>query len=249
METSAGDPRFSVVVPAYHEEQRIAETVSRLRAALAPVAGDGGAEIVVVDDGSTDQTAARAREAGADQVVVLARNTGKGAAVRAGVKAATGRSVAFTDADLAYAPEQLLRLLAAVEAGSPVVVGSRLHPEAATVVGASVLRRLTGRVFNTITALLVLHGRRRDTQCGFKAFSRDAARLLFSRGRVDGFAFDVELFVLADHFQLDVLEVPVTLANTASSTVRVAPDTVAMLRDLVRIRRHAARGVYDRPVG
>ena len=249
MAASPGSPRFSVVVPAYHEEQRIAETVARLRAALEPIARHGGVEIVVVDDGSTDQTAERAREAGADDVVVLARNSGKGAAVRAGVNRAAGRAIAFIDADLAYAPEQLLRLLEAVEAGSPVVVGSRLHPDAATVVGASALRRVTGRVFNTITALFVLHGRRRDTQCGFKAFSRDAARLLFSRGRVDGFAFDVELFVLADRYGLDVLEVPVSLANTASSTVRVAPDTVAMLRDLARIRRYAARGVYDRPVG
>jgi len=249
MKDAAGGARFSVVVPAYHEEARIAGTVARLRAALEPIARDGGVEIVVVDDGSMDGTAEAARHAGADNVIVLPQNTGKGAAVRAGVAAATGRTIAFTDADLSYPPNQLLRLLDGVEAGTPVVVGSRLHPEAATVVRTSALRQLTGKVFNALTAMLVLRGRRRDTQCGLKAFRSDAARLLFSHGRIDGFAFDVELFVLADRFGLEVVEVPVTLANTSSSTVHVAPATVDMLRDLARIRRYAARGVYDRPVG
>jgi glycosyltransferase involved in cell wall biosynthesis len=249
MEDAGRGARFSVVVPAYHEEARIAGTVARLRAALEPIARDGGVEIVVVDDGSMDGTAEAARHAGADSVIVLQQNTGKGAAVRAGVAAATGRTIAFTDADLSYPPNQLLRLLEAVEAGTPVVVGSRLHPDAATVVRTSALRQLTGKVFNAVTAMLLLHGRRRDTQCGLKAFRSDAARLLFSHGRIDGFAFDVELFVLADRFGLEVVEVPVTLANTSSSTVRVAPATVDMLRDLARIRRNAARGVYDRPVG
>jgi dolichyl-phosphate beta-glucosyltransferase len=249
MTSDEGDVRFSVVVPAYHEEARIAGTVGRLRAALEPIAREGGVEIIVVDDGSMDGTAEAARHAGADAAVVLDQNTGKGAAVRAGVAAAHGRTIAFTDADLSYPPNQLLRLLEAVEAGAAVVVGSRLHPDAATVIRTSALRQLTGKVFNAVTAMLVLRGRRRDTQCGLKAFRSDAARLLFSRGRIEGFAFDVELFVLADHFGLDVVEMPVTLANTSSSSVRVAPATIDMLRDLARIRRYVARGVYDRPVG
>ena len=245
MDDAAGGARFSVVVPAYHEEARIAATVARLRAALEPIARDGGVEIVVVDDGSMDGTAEAARHAGADNVIVLPQNTGKGAAVRAGVAAATGRTIAFTDADLSYPPNQLLRLLDGVEAGTPVVVGSRLHPEAATVVHTSALRQLTGKVFNALTAMLVLGGRRRDTQCGLKAFRSDAARLLFSHGRIDGFAFDVELFHLVERYRLSLLEVPVSLANSRTSTVRIGIDALRMVRDLFRVRRWAGRGVYE----
>jgi glycosyltransferase involved in cell wall biosynthesis len=240
--------RLSVVVPAFQEARRIGDTVAKLRAALLSVAESGGVEIVVVDDGSSDATAERARAARADRVVVQPQNRGKGAAVRAGMAVTTGDTVAFTDADLSYAPEQLLRLLDAVEAGNDVVAGSRMHPDAATLERTSALRRLTGKVFTAVTAAVALGGHQRDTQCGIKAFRGDAGRLLFSLGRIDGFAFDVELFVLAERLGLKIAEVPVTLANVASSTVRVGPDAIAMLRDLVRIRRNAARGVYDRPV-
>src|SRR5207244_9147163 len=171
----------------------IAETVDAVRRDLAPVATDGGLEIVVVDDGSTDDTAARARAAGADNVVVQPRNKGKGGAVRAGMLVARGRTVAFTDADLSYPPAQLLHLLAEVEAGWDVVVGSRKHIETTELVRAARLRALTGRLFNTLTLALLL-GQYRDTQCGLKAFRSDVARLLFSMARLEVFAFVVELF-------------------------------------------------------
>jgi len=120
--------RLSVVVPAYAEADDIGATIARLRDELGGL--DGGLEIVVVDDGSPDDTAAAARASGADQVIEQRPNRGKGAAVRAGVLAATGRTVAFTDADLSYSPDQLRVLLEQVEAGWDVVVGSRRHPEA-----------------------------------------------------------------------------------------------------------------------
>src|SRR5207302_1357991 len=156
------------------------------RRALAPTngEGEGGAvEIVVADDGSDDGTVDAARAAGADQVVALPLNRGKGAAVRAGVLAARGRTVAYTDADLAYPPAQLLRLLAEVEAGADMVVGSRRHVETKTLVQARRLRELTGRLFNLLTGLILL-GRYRDTQCGLKAFRSDVARALFTRSTV-----------------------------------------------------------------
>jgi putative flippase GtrA len=239
-----GAVRLSVVVPAYHESARVAETIARLRGALADVAANGGLELIVVDDGSGDDTADHARAGGADRVIALPDNRGKGAAVRAGVLAAHGRAVAFTDADLSYPPDQLLRLLEAVEAGWDVVVGSRRHVETRTLVRNRRVREVSGRVFNSLTVAVLL-GQYRDTQCGLKAFRSDAAQLLFSHARVDGFAFDVELFHLTERYRLSLDEVPVELANSSTSSVRVGIDALRMVRDLFRIRRWAARGVYD----
>ncbi|MDQ6909579.1 MAG: glycosyltransferase [Actinomycetota bacterium] len=239
-----GTARLSVIIPAYGEAERIGGTIAALRAALASIDGDGGVEIIVVDDGSTDGTSEAARAGGADAIVALHPNRGKGAAVRAGMLAAQGRTVAFTDADLSYAPDQILRLLAEVEAGWDVVVGSRKHIETNVLVRGRRVRELSGRVFNLLT-LGVLRGQYRDTQCGLKAFRSDVARRLFSRSRVDGFAFDVELFHLIERYRLSLLEVPVHLVNSKTSTVQVRAEGVRMIRDLFRVRRWASEGAYD----
>lgn len=245
-EAPVGDYRMSVVIPAYGEAHRIAGTVAAVRAALSEVDAPEEFEVIVVDDGSGDGTAAEARAAEADQVLVHPVNRGKGAAVRTGVMAARGRTIAFTDADLSYSPHQLARLLTEVEAGYDVVVGSRKHIEATTLVRGRRLRELSGRVFNLLT-LAVLLGQYRDTQCGIKAFRADVARSIFSRARVDRFAFDVELFHLVERYHLSLKEVPVALANSETSTVRVGVDAVRMLRDLFQIRWWGSRGLYDLP--
>ena len=239
-----GDVRLTVVVPAYREGERIGAAVEELRTELATVAASGGLEIVVVDDGSADDTAARALEAGADQVAVHPTNRGKGAAVRTGVLAARGRTIAFTDADVSYPPEQLLRLLEEIESGWDVVVGSRRHVETVTLVRARRLREVSGRLFNLLTSAVLL-GRYRDTQCGLKAFRADVARLVFSRSRLDGFAFDVEILHLVERYGLSLCEVPVSLVSASTSTVRIGRDAARMLRDLFRIRRWAGQGRYD----
>ena len=236
-----GDVRLSVVIPAYGEAFNIGAVITRLRQELAPA---GHVEVIVVDDGSKDGTADAARAGGADQVIAQPVNRGKGAAVRAGMLVARGRTVAFTDADLAYPPVQLLELLAQVEAGWDMVVGSRRHVDTSTLVKARRLREMSGRLFNALT-LLVLLGQYRDTQCGIKAFRSDVARLLFGHATIDRFAFDVELFHLAERYRLSLTEVPVTLANTTASTVRVGPDAVRMILDLFRIRRAGSRGDYE----
>ncbi len=230
--------RLSIVVPAFSEGRRIGSTILALRAAL------GDAEIVVVDDGSPDDTAAAARAAGADQVIRLPVNRGKGAAVRAGVLAATGVSVVFTDADLSYPPPQIIRVRDELEAGWDVVVGSRRHAETRTVERAGALREVSGRVFSLFTRIVLPRGRFGDTQCGLKGFRRDAAQRLFGLSRVDGFAFDVEILWLACHLGLRVTEVPVELDSAAGSTVHLSRDALRMLRDLLRVRRWAATGAY-----
>lgn len=236
-----GSVRTSVVVPAYREAPRIGATVAALRAGLADLAP---LEIVVVDDGSDDGTADAALSAGADQVVVLARNRGKGAAVRAGVLAARGSSVAFTDADLSYSPEQVGRALRQVEAGWDVVIGNRRHRDAHTMVGTSWLRRFGGRVIN-LAASAVLLSHPHDTQCGLKAFRSDAARRIFPLCRIDRFAFDIELLHLVERHELTLLDIPVEVRNEERSTVRAARDGLALLRDLWRIRHLSATGAYE----
>jgi dolichyl-phosphate beta-glucosyltransferase len=236
--------RLSVVVPAFGEGERNAHTVGRLRAALEKIDRDGGLEIIVVDDGSDDDTVEQAREAGADQVLRHDVNRGKGAAVRTGVLAARGRTIAFIDADLAYSPDQLLSLLAEVEAGWDVVTGSRRHTETTTLVRAGRLREIGGRGINALTRAVLL-GQYRDTQCGLKAFRADVARQIFEHSRIDGFAFDVEVFFLVEQYHLSLAEVPVRVENSTRSTVRVVRDAARLVRDLFRIRSWAHQGLYD----
>ena len=237
--------RLSVVIPAYGEEDRIGDTVRAVRDELADVAAGGGLEIIVVDDGSADATADAASAAGADQVVSLPANRGKGAAVRAGVQASRGAVVAFTDADLAYHPEHLRQLLHTVEAGWDVAIGNRRHP-ASEVARASGLRAFGSRVVNRMSAAVLLAAPL-DTQCGLKGFRGDVARDLFGRARVDGFAFDIEVLHLVERRGLSLQEVPVRLDEGAGrSSVDVWRDVIRLAADMARIRRWASRGDYDR---
>ena len=240
----AGGVRLSVVVPAYREAAAIAATIERIRAELSPVAEAGGLEVVVVDDGSGDGTAEAAHQGGADQVIELPANQGKGAAVRAGMLAATGRTRAFTDADLSYGPAQIVRLLDQVEAGFQVVVGNRYHERSTTLVAAGTLRQIGGRVINLATRA-VLAEAHDDTQCGLKAFEGGVAEVIFSHTRIDGFAFDVEVLHLVERYHVTLAEVEVEVVNSDTSTVRVARDALALLADLVRIRRGSKAGWYD----
>jgi glycosyltransferase involved in cell wall biosynthesis len=232
------------VVPAFGEANRIADTIERLHVALQKIDADGGVEIIVVDDGSFDDTSQHARNAGADQVLRHEVNQGKGAAVRTGVLVARGRTIAFVDADLAYSPDQIVGLLDAVETGWDVVTGSRRHTDTTTLVRARRLREVGGRAINALTRAVLL-GQYLDTQCGLKAFRSDVARLIFRHTRIDGFAFDVEVFFLVEQYHLSLAEVPVRVENSSRSTVHVVRDAGRLVRDLFRIRRWAHHGVYD----
>ena len=157
----AAPPRLSVIIPAYREGVRIADAVERIRADLSDHLDRRELEVVVVDDGSGDGTAEAASSA--DLVLTHGVNRGKGAAVRTGMLAARGRTRVFTDADLSYAPAQIVGLLAAVEAGADMVVGNRYHPDTHTTVPTSTLREVGGRLVNGSTRL-VGHPHRADTQ-------------------------------------------------------------------------------------
>ena len=243
-----GTHRLTVVLPAYREADRIGDTVTRVRTELGERLGGtlDALQIVVVDDGSDDDTSGAAAAAGADTVVRLEVNSGKGAAVRAGVAAATGSTIAFTDADLAYSPAQIADLMTLVEDGYDMVVGSRRHTDTRTLVAAGRIREAGGRLVNLATHALLL-GQYHDTQCGLKAFRADAARALFDASRLDGFAFDVELFHLAERWRLPLAEVPVEVEHSDRSTVSVLSDGLRLVADLIRVRQASRRGDYPNP--
>ena len=204
-----------------------AHTVARLRADLDTLAADGGLEIVVVDDGSTDDTAERGRGAPAPTGRRPAREPGQG---RRGARRGAGRHGSHHRLHRRR-PRLLARpdpraCVEQVEAGWDVVVGSRRHTDTTTLVRARRLREIGGRVINLLTRAVLL-GQYRDTQCGLKAFRSDVARLIFAHTRVDGFAFDVEVFHLVERYHLSLTEVPVRVENSARSTVQGRPRRAA----------------------
>ncbi len=234
---------LSIVLPCFDEAERLPGTLAVYLAHFPPSRAE--VELIVVDDGSSDGTSAIADQiAAADprvRVVRTPHNHGKGYAVRVGVQAAEGELVVFTDADGSYGPEQLERVVAAL-GRAPVAIGARLGSQAGT--GSPLLRRLASPVFNRVMRLLLglpFH----DTQCGLKGFRRDAAEALFQRARVDGFAFDAEALLVAKRLAIEVVEVPVTAEDRQGSKVRVGGDALRMLADVWKVRRAAARGVYD----
>ena len=244
----ADNPSVSVVVPAYREQDHIAATLGALRSGLATVAPGDALELIVVDDGSDDDTAARATAGGADRVIKLHRNRGKGAAVRAGMLAATGDRVAFTDADLQYPPDRVAAVLGRLTCDTVAVVGTRQDS------GAPLLRRLASNAASCLARRLVLgpalagHGTRLDTQCGLKAFQREVAREVFNRCRVDRFAFDIEVLVVLELLGIRVAaETVVPLPSPRPSRVRLVRDGFTLVRDALRIRRHVRRGLYRVP--
>ena len=237
-------PALSLVFPCYNEAERLPRTLAAYLAVLPRHAG--AVEILVVDDGSTDRTVAVAQAIAAhdDRVRVIASqpNHGKGFCVRTGVLQANGELIVFTDADGSYGPGEVARVTAAL-ADAPVAIGSR---PAGWATGPPA-RQLASRLFNrAIRSLLGLPFD--DTQCGLKGFRRHAARELFGRARLDGFAFDVELLFLARRLGLAVSEVPVRAEVRDGSKVRLAVDALGMLGDALRVRRWAVRGGYDRGV-
>jgi dolichyl-phosphate beta-glucosyltransferase len=238
-------PYLSIVLPAWNEEARVARAID---AALALCAAEGGGgEVIVVDDGSTDATASvvSALQDGRPGLRLLRhpRNLGKGAAVRHGMRAARGRFVLFADVDLSTPFSAWRDLARRHAAGQDVVIASREVPGARRVVPQPWCRRTMGRLFGWLRGRLVLGGFA-DTQCGFKSFTRDAARRIFERTSLDGFCFDVEVLALARHLGLAVAEVGVAWSDDAHSSVAPLRDSLAALRDLWRVRRRMRRGLY-----
>jgi dolichyl-phosphate beta-glucosyltransferase len=235
---------LSVVIPAYNEEARIGAALEKVRTYLGHQRYR--AEVIVVENASTDRTAAiveaAASEPGVPVRLLRLAEAGKGRAVRAGMLAATGEYRFFADADLSMPIEQLDRFLPPVLEGVDVAIGSREAPGARRI-GEPGYRHLMGRVYNWIIRMVAVDGFD-DTQCGFKMFRGEVADWLFRRQQINGWAFDIELLLLAKRQGYRVVEVPIDWYHGEQSKVRPIHDTVTMLAETLRIRLNALRGRY-----
>jgi dolichyl-phosphate beta-glucosyltransferase len=234
---------LSIVIPAFNEERRLPATLDRILAfeKRSPIAFR---EILVVDDGSRDGTAALVQSRGGFiRLLSNPGNRGKGYAVRNGMMAAAGDWILSTDADLSAPIEELGKLMdAARKENAVVAIGSRALNRKLVKVHQPMMREISGRAFN-IVMRAVTGLPFRDTQCGFKLFQRDAAREIFPRQIEDGFSFDVEDLLIAQALGLRSIEVPVEWSNVEGTKVSLAQG-VKSFADLVRIRSRALRGNY-----
>ena len=228
----------SVVIPAYNEARRLPATLAAWHAFF-----DGqpfASELIVVDDGSRDDTADVARAGGAT-ALALKPNRGKGGAVKAGILAASGDVIAYADADLNIAPDYLLQALHLLDEGADLVTGRRNLSEYASAEGP--VRLAAGGLVQLTRRVLVIRSIQ-DTQCGFKVFRRDLARAVFSKTRITSFAFDIEVLFLAKQLGARIVEMPVTTTYRGESTFNVRKHLPRFLEDIVQIRLNDLRGNY-----
>jgi dolichyl-phosphate beta-glucosyltransferase len=242
------NPDLSIVIPAFNEEARLGPTLEAYISYCRQTARR--VEVIVVDDGSLDRTsvvvnsfAARHPEV---RLIRLAENQGKGQAVRSGVVNAQGKRILFADADGATPLSEIERLEAALEVGADVAIGSRALHDEGVKIKARLYRRVIGRIFHGLVELLTVP-RVKDTQCGFKLFRGPVAHDLFSRMRIRGFSFDVEVLMMAQRRGYAIVEVPVNWTHQPGSKVNLVTDSARMLRDLFLIRGRYLSGQYNSP--
>jgi dolichyl-phosphate beta-glucosyltransferase len=236
---------LSVIVPAYNEERRIADTLRALSQYLAGRSWDW--EVRVVDDGSADATARVVEEfrRSEPRVVLQAEpHRGKGGAVRAGMLASRAGYRFMCDADLSMPVHEIARFMPPALGAADVAIGSR-EGIGARRVGEPLFRHLAGRVFNSLVRLSTIRDIQ-DTQCGFKMFTGSAADAIFPLVTIEGWAFDIEVLYLARLRNLHVREIPIEWHFRADSRLRMGRDAIAMVREVMRIRQRARRGQYAR---
>lgn len=228
--------RLSIIIPAYDEAKRIIPSLERITAYLSPRLDDY--EVIVIDDGSKDQTAPIVTQYSANHPQVHlrqnVRNRGKGYSVRHGMLWATGEWLLFSDADLST-PIDELEHFASFIGEFDVIIGSRGLKDSNIVEHQPVYREWMGRAFNQFVQRAALAGLS-DTQCGFKLFSRTCARDVFSRTTIDGFGFDVEALFIAQALGYKIAEVPVTWANDTATKVHAVRDGLRMAGDVLKTR-------------
>jgi glycosyltransferase involved in cell wall biosynthesis len=244
-----GSYTVSIIIPAYNESQRIVASLDKISAYIAEQ--QWTAEIVVVNDGSRDNTAEIVQEyVKKNPVVRLLENPGnrgKGYTVRNGVMHANGDVILFTDADLSSPIQESRKLFNAIEAGADVTFGSRWLQAELQTERQPLYRQVFGRIFNLLLRI-ILGLKYKDTQCGFKAFTRKAGHQIFSRQMIDRWGFDPEILFLAEKFGFKVAEVPVEWAHDNRSKINPVVDGFKMFTEMLRVRWADLTGKYDRGV-
>ena len=240
-------PKYSIVIPAFNEGQRITTTLDKL---LSYIEAEGwNAEVIVVDDGSWDDTQMIVRRYAERYSFVRflqnPGNRGKGYSVRNGVLNAAGEVVLFTDADLSSPIQEAKKLFAALNEGTEVAIGSRWLQRKLQTERQPIYRQLVGRIFNLLLRLL-LGLRYKDTQCGFKAFTASAAGTLFSRQKIEHWGFDPELLFLAAKYGFKVREVAVEWGHDPRSRINPLKDGLKMALEVLKVRWYDVSGQYGR---
>lgn len=247
---SSLDPTYSIVIPAYNESARLAGTLEKV---LAYVHERGwNAEVIVVNDGSRDNTAEIAGKFAVKdptlRVVENPGNRGKGYSVRNGMLHARGRIVLFSDADLSSPIEEASKLIAALEAGADIAIGSRWLRAETQTQRQPLHRQIFGRIFNLLLRLS-LGLQFADTQCGFKAFTQRAAQAIFPLQKVERWGFDPEILFLARKFGFKVEEIPVAWGHSGGTRIHPLIDGSRMFMEMLHIRWNDLTGKYDAPSG
>lgn len=241
-------PLLSIIIPAFNEQSRIKKSLEKICSFLGFLGQSY--EVIVVNDGSRDSTGEKVRaflkEHPEVRLVEYQENMGKGYAVRLGVMCSRGQFVVFSDADLATPIEEARPFMDLLQNGYGVVMASR------TMAGSQIVgwrpwhRLLSGKLFNLMVRLLAVP-KLTDTQCGFKGFTRESARKIFSNSQIDGFAFDVEILYLALKYGYRIKEVPVRWQNSPQSKVNIFRHTFPMLEELLQVKLNDLRNRYEPP--
>lgn len=240
---------YSIVIPAFNEKARIGATLSEVIRCVE--SNSWAAEIIVVDDGSSDNTAAIVKTFAARysfvQLLSNGSNRGKGYSVRNGMLHANGEIALFTDADLSSPMEEAPRLFNALRQGADVAIGSRWLETSRQTIRQPLYRRFFGRCFNLVTRM-IMRLPFVDTQCGFKAFTREAAQTIFQLQRIERWGFDPEILFIALKRGYVVREVPVSWGHDERSRISYLRDGLQMLKELVLVRWNALTGLYGKAV-
>lgn len=237
---------YSIIIPAYNEGARLDATLEKV---LVYVTANGwDAEVIAINDGSRDNTAAVVRQHAERnprlRLLENPGNRGKGYSVRNGMLHANGQVLLFSDADLSSPIEEAPKLFAALTDGADVAIGSRWLRSELQTQKQPPHRQLLGRIFNLMLRV-TLGLKLKDTQCGFKAFTRRAAQTIFPLQRIERWGFDPELLYLANKFHLKVVEVPVVWAHREGTQISPLKDGAKMFAEMLRIRWNAISGKYD----
>lgn len=242
-------PKLSIVIPAFNEGMRIEDALERVMSCIAERRWD--AEVLVVDDGSQDDTAAIVQRWMRDNprlhLIQNPGNRGKGYSVRNGLLQAAGDIVMFTDADLSAPMEEAERLIFALEQGADVAIGSRWLDKTRQTIHQPLYRQFFGRCFNWITRT-VMGLPFKDTQCGFKAFKRPVAQMIFRLQTIERWGFDPEILFIARKLKYIIREVPVTWGHDERSRMSYLKDGIKMLEDMAKIRTNSLAGRYDEAI-